>query len=336
MRLLAAIGGEEGCRRLAESFYRRVGADPILKPLFPGNSMRCATEEFGAFLIQFLGGDESQTQKRWWLSLRESHARFRIDATQRRAWLKNMEAALGAMRMDDAARREFWELFVFGASYLGDEAPATQGGGEIQTRWQEQQVLDSVVAAIVEGDDAEAMRLAVAFSSRPAVFVGILVRMLQTGRETLVGFVLESVRQQPSLVGAWFAGRSLLHFAAGAGCVEVVSLLLRLGMSPGLLDRGGHTPLYRVANECGTEAGPLVVRLLVEAGADVNACDGVTRATPLHMAARRGFVGVARALLDCGANIAARDRKGDTPLMRALNCRQRLVADLLSGSPYGS
>src|SRR5206468_13004031 len=95
----------------------------------------------------------------------------------------------------------------------------------------------------------------------------------------------------------------LLHFAAGAGCLEVVALLLRLGADPNVQGRGDHTPLYCVANECASETGPEVVRALVRAGADVNACGGVTRATALHMAARRGYVDIARALLDSGAAV---------------------------------
>jgi len=34
-------------------------------------------------------------------------------------------------------------------------------------------------------------------------------------------------------------------------------------------------------------------------------------------------------LLDCGAAMDARDRKGDTPLQRALNCRSDSVAQFL-------
>jgi hypothetical protein len=45
---------------------------------------------------------------------------------------------------------------------------------------------------------------------------------------------------------------ALLHFAAGAGCLEVVALLLRLGVDPNLEGRG-RTPLYCVANECSSE-----------------------------------------------------------------------------------
>ena len=79
--ILIQLGGETGCKRLAKDFYARVAKSKELKPLFPGKSVRCATEEFSAFLIQSLEGDEEQTQYRWWLSLRESHARFKIGAT---------------------------------------------------------------------------------------------------------------------------------------------------------------------------------------------------------------------------------------------------------------
>lgn len=92
--LLEAIGSESGCKRLALDFYARVATNDELKPLFPGKSLRCATEEFAAFLIQFLDGDVDQTQYRWWLSLRESHSRFQISERQRLAWLRLMDETL--------------------------------------------------------------------------------------------------------------------------------------------------------------------------------------------------------------------------------------------------
>jgi ankyrin repeat protein len=55
----------------------------------------------------------------------------------------------------------------------------------------------------------------------------------------------------------------------------------------------------------------------------------VKRCTALHMAARRGNVEVAAALLDCGADIEARDSLGETPLRRAVNCNKTEVAALL-------
>src|SRR4029077_20807517 len=118
------------------------------------------------------------------------------------------------------------------------------------------------------------------------------------------------------------------HEAAAAGNLAIVEQLLKLGADPNATDGGSHTPLYSVGNECAAGGGP-VVSTLVEGGAQVDACDGVKRCTALHMAARRGNTEVAAALLDCGADIEARDSLGDTPLRRAVNCSKTQVAAFL-------
>lgn len=331
--LLEALGGEAGCKRLSTAFYARVGTEPVLRPLFPGKSLKCAIEEFAAFLIQFLGGDEEQTQRRWWLSLRESHARFKIGPTERGAWLKHMRATLEAAPLDDETRGTLWQFFERSSSYVADQQNSKEAGpkdDELAARWNEQLVLDDIIAAIAAGRDHEAIGLATRFLSRPSVFVGILARMVQCSRTDLTGFAIDAIERNPSLAARRFGGRTLLHYASGAGCLEMVATLLQHGMDPDIKDSGGHTPLYRVANECALDTGPEIVHALVLAGGDVNACGGVTRATPLHMAARRGYVEIARALLDCGAAIGARDSKGDTPLQRAMNCRKNSVARLLA------
>jgi len=328
--LLKALGGEAGCQRLSADFYGRVGTDPVLRPLFPGKTLRCAINEFGAFLIQFLGGDEEQTQYRWWLSLRESHARFRIGPAERSAWLKHMGATLEAAALDDATRKALSQFFLHSSAYVIGKETAEPEHGELAARWAEQRSLDDAVKAIVAGNDHDAIALAPRFAIRPAVFVGLLARMVQSGRPELIRFVIDAVEGEPSLSARRFNGRTLLHLASGAGCLEVLALLLRLGTDPNIRDGGGHTPLYCVANQCASETGPEIVRALVQKGADVNACGGVTRATALHMAARRGYVGIAQTLLDCGAALEAKDSKGDTPLQRAINCRRDLVAQLLA------
>lgn len=327
--LLESLGGEAGCRRLATEFYARVGRDAILRPLFPGKTLRCAIEEFAAFLIQFLGGDEEQTQHRWWLSLRESHARFRIGPAERRAWLKHMGATLKAAQIDEGTREVLRQFFLHSSAYVTGGKAAEPQHEELAGRWGEQRHLDDAISAITAGRDQEALALAPRFATRPSVFVGLLARMIQSGRSVLIRFVIDAVESDPALVARRSAGRTLLHVAAGSGCVEVLALLLRLGADPNIHDRGDHTPLYYAANECALETGTEVVRTLVRAGADVNACGGVTRATALHMAARRGYVEIARALLDCGASLEARDSKGDTPLQRAINCRRERVCHLL-------
>jgi ankyrin repeat protein len=121
----------------------------------------------------------------------------------------------------------------------------------------------------------------------------------------------------------------LLHAAAGAGSLTTVELLLQLGADANALDGGKHTPLYSVGNECAGAESADVIRALVRNGARVDAHDGVTGATALHMTARRENAVVAKALLDCGADKTARDRRGDTPLQRAINCKKGHMAELL-------
>jgi len=121
----------------------------------------------------------------------------------------------------------------------------------------------------------------------------------------------------------------MLHNASAAGSLRTVELLLRMGADPNVLDGGSHTPLYSVGNECAGAESAEVVHALVRKGAQVDAHDGVTGATPLHMAARRGNAVVAKALLECGADPKARDRRGDTPVQRAINCKKPHVAELL-------
>jgi ankyrin repeat protein len=154
----------------------------------------------------------------------------------------------------------------------------------------------------------------------------------------LFEYVARRLEADPALAAAPHSGtRTLLHAAAGAWNVPFVELLLQLGADPNALDAAGHAPLYAAGNRLvrperrHSDAGSRVVAALVEAGADVNACDGAKRCTALHMAARRGNVAIAAALLDHHADIEACDSLGETPLRRAVNCGQpAMVALLLS------
>ena len=68
---------------------------------------------------------------------------------------------------------------------------------------------------------------------------------------------------------------------------------------------------------------------LIQHGAEVDVQSGPFRGTPLHTAARRDNVAVGSVLLSAGADLEARDIKGETPLRRALNCRQHGMIELL-------
>jgi ankyrin repeat protein len=109
----------------------------------------------------------------------------------------------------------------------------------------------------------------------------------------------------------------------------MVEMLLRLGADPNAKDDGSHTRFTGSLTGCLFE-GSGIVEALVKAGSEVNARQGVTLCTPLHMAARRGNVEVAQTLLKCGADPSIRDRRGATALDRAKSCRQHGVLSVLS------
>jgi hemoglobin len=326
--LFEAIGGADTCRKLSTAFYARVDRDPVLRPLFPGTTLRCAIDAFAAFLVQFLGGPSEDSQGRWWVSLDESHRRFRIERQHRDAWMRHMDEALkdvGIAETASAALRNFFE--VASAHMIDGKPDSRRMSRELGRRWSAQRAVDAAVAAIRKGNADRAIKLA--GGSPPAVLPGLLALMIGSGNGALIEFVHERVTGDPALVHQRYGSRTLLHWAAGAGSLSTVEILLRLGADPNVLDGGKHTPLYCTGNECAGGESAEVVRALVRGGAQVDARDGVTGATALHMAARRGNTVVAKALLDCGADINVRDRRGDTPLQRAINCKKAHVAELL-------
>jgi truncated hemoglobin YjbI/ankyrin repeat protein len=135
-------------------------------------------------------------------------------------------------------------------------------------------------------------------------------------REATQGRFSAEIERDPSaarLVG--LRGQTLLHEAAAARDAVLAAALIRAGADPNAKEPEGHTPLYRATTGA-------VARVLLAAGATADVSSGPTRGTPLHQAARRGSWSVAAALLDHGATIEARDAKGETPLRRAVNCRQ--------------
>jgi len=351
--LYQAVGGRAGCSHLSEAFYARVKRDPVLRPLFPGKSLRCAIEAFASFLAQFLGGPAEDAQNRWWLSLRESHARFRIGPREREAWMNNMAQALEEAPFEEPVRHALRALFERSSAYVVNsgtaqseeptsEGPADDGihreiRGEMAGRWLEQRALDDLVATIRTGDAVRAVELAESstlktrFARDRAVFAHALALMMGSGNAVLSEYVERELLADPTLPHTHNRyGRNLLHDASAHGSPQMVELLLRLGADPNARTAGGHTPLYCAANEHGAAGCGDIVRALVRAGADVDARSDSKRCTPLHMAARRGNTEVAAALLECGADINARDKTGDTPLQRAMNCRKREVAALLA------
>ena len=93
-------------------------------------------------------------------------------------------------------------------------------------------------------------------------------------------------------------GRTSLYNAAGDGRFAVVRVLIEAGADINRTTDEGATPLY-VAAQSGQE---VVMRALIKAGADVNKAtdDG---GTPLFIAARNGHDAIVRALIEAGADV---------------------------------
>ena len=86
--------------------------------------MTCAIEEFAAFLAQFLGGPAEDAQRRWWVSLRESHLRFKIGQKERAAWMKNMMATLDETQIQEPVRSALRDFFERSSAYVVNSGPA--------------------------------------------------------------------------------------------------------------------------------------------------------------------------------------------------------------------
>ncbi|MSV29326.1 MAG: hypothetical protein EXQ52_11395 [Bryobacterales bacterium] len=262
--LREAFGGTPACR-LSVAFYARVERDPILRPLFPGKSFTCAIEEFTAFLTQFLGGPSEDSQRRWWLSLRESHARFEIGPKEREAWIAIMVQAFDDVQVEEPMRGELLGFFERASAHIvnrGVAGSVNQDRGsihhhgahaEISRRWEAHTLLDEAVTAIRSGDAGRAIALAESPDLQlcgRSVLTGLLSSMVRCGQRTMLDYVNGRLTRDPALTRERYAGRTLLHEAAAAGRLATVELLLSLGADPNAQDGGGHTPLYSVGNEC--------------------------------------------------------------------------------------
>lgn len=88
-----AIGGDTTFRRLVDAFYRRVEADPVLRPLFPEDVSAGKEKQF-LFLTQYFGGPARYSERYGHPRLRLRHLPFPIGWEERNAWLGHMLAAI--------------------------------------------------------------------------------------------------------------------------------------------------------------------------------------------------------------------------------------------------
>jgi hypothetical protein len=129
---------------------------------------------------------------------------------------------------------------------------------------------------------------------------------------------VEAVAREPRLaleLPHWiYVGDTALHAAAAGYRVEIAKLLLAAGADANAA--GNHrrsSPLHYAAdgNGCASERQLAMIRLLLEAGADIHAQDK-NGATPLHRAVRTRCAAAVKCLLDAGADATIRNLPGST------------------------
>lgn len=95
--LYQRAGGAPFFEALVARFYAGVGADPVLRAVYPEPDLAPAQRRLTLFLIQYWGGPATYDQERGHPRLRMRHAPFAIGPIERDRWLFHMRAAIAAM-----------------------------------------------------------------------------------------------------------------------------------------------------------------------------------------------------------------------------------------------
>ena len=124
-------------------------------------------------------------------------------------------------------------------------------------------------------------------------------------------------------------GVSALHVAVRANAVSLVHKLLKYHAEPNHVQLFSETPLHTASamgyNEC--------VQLLIEHGASMEVLMGPTKMTALSLAAQEGNVDSLQLLVNGGANVEAKNVRGQTALhLAALAQSPETVEVLLKAS----
>ena len=161
---------------------------------------------------------------------------------------------------------------------------------------------DLALAGAVRSGNVDAVSALIGYGANPKVDLS-----RQVVEETSAGMTLGEI-----------GAGSLLMYAAQSGNPEMVRKILRYHPKLEARDREGKTALFAAGDYQNSDADGVrvqCVRLLVEAGADVNARDSDGN-TPLH---EIFLTDVEAELLKHGADVNARNNDGETPIFTTVD-----------------
>lgn len=156
------------------------------------------------------------------------------------------------------------------------------------------------------------------------------------GQAELVQMLLQA-GANPNTRGAYSRVPVIID-AVRSGDEATVQLLLQAGADVNARDSVGNSALHWLAYQ----PNPRLVTLLLQNGANPNTptvaydyldtagvCDNPEGTTPLHCAASCGQTEAVRLLLEAGAELQARDKRGATALIRAAECNSEATIRVL-------
>jgi len=140
-----------------------------------------------------------------------------------------------------------------------------------------------------------------------------LLEACRQGDAETLGRLLSNGASAAAIIdGADREGRTPLYLACDAAHADVVKMLIEAGADVNKAGSYGCTPVY-MASEGGHAD---VVKMLIEAGADLNKADDYG-CTPVYKASERGDADVVKMLIEAGADVNKADNDGCTPVYRA-------------------
>ena len=107
------LGGVEGVRALANSFYDTMSSLPearTIRERHPKN-LQTTCENFTLFLCGWLGGPSLYKEKYGSLDLTSLHAFLKINEPERDMWLSCMEQAIEKLDIEDDLKEHLLERF---------------------------------------------------------------------------------------------------------------------------------------------------------------------------------------------------------------------------------
>lgn len=109
--------GNEKLQALISLFYDEIRQDEILLPMYKGD-LEAAERRLFMFVVQYLGGPQTYSERRGHPRLRMRHAEFPIDTNAAVHWLNCMQKAMNQIEMEDDIRRFLWSYFEQTAHFL--------------------------------------------------------------------------------------------------------------------------------------------------------------------------------------------------------------------------